>query len=218
VDQAVSEIRGVPASIREVPHEGEAWREWAERALAYRAQVHDRARDPKVRDEILLRCAADPCYEFLVVGCIFEPRPRANADGSLRPAGWYPWIPYGFQVDTIRWVEDAMNAIPGSADARLGRGDGVLEKARGMAGSWTFCGFVGNRWRHEDGFVAGMMSYKEDLVDKRHSTDSLFYKIKGYLGLDEKVPPFREMKVGNGTLRIPVRPPEWMVPEGFSPR
>jgi hypothetical protein len=214
----VSEIRGVPASIREVPHEGGAWREWAERALAYRTQVHDRARDPKVRDEIIARCAADPCYEFLVVGCIFEPRPRANPDGSIRPAGWYPWLPYGFQVDTIRWVEDAMNATPGSADARLGRGDGVLEKARGMAGSWTFCGFVGNRWRHEDGFVAGMMSYKEDLVDKRYSTDSLFYKIKGYLGLDEKVPLFREMAVGGGTLRVPIRPPEWTVPEGFSPR
>lgn len=212
------EIVGLPAPIRVVPTEPGAWRAWAEKALAYRVYANDRAaRDLGARNDLIAACAADPLHEFLVVGCIFEPRDRVNADGTPRPPGWYPWIPYHFQGAFVRFIEAMMAASPGTPEARLGRGDGIAEKARGMAGSWTVCGYAGNRWRHADGFVTGMMSYKEDLVDKRHSTDSLFYKTKGYLGLDDKVPAWREMRVGDRLVKVPVRPPSWMVPDGFNP-
>lgn len=215
----VREIAGLRANIRVVPEEPEAWREWVPKALAFRAYQQDRClKDNGARDDSLALCAEDPLYEFLVFGCVFEPRERVNADGEVRPPGWYPWIPYPFQVDLVRWIEQTMAASPGTPAARLGRGDGLAEKARGMTGSWTFCGYIGNRWRHLDGFVGGMMSYKEDLVDKRFSTDSLFFKLKGYLGLDNKILETRKMRVGTTTLDIPVKPPAWLIPDGYSPR
>lgn len=210
------EIAGLPAAVRDVPAEATAWKEWVPKALAYRTLMADRClTDMGAREEAADACAADPLYEMLVFGCIFEPRPRMLADGAMREAGWYPWIPYPFQVRFVRWIEDILAAHPGTPEAKLGRGDGISEKARGMAGSWTFCGVFANRWRWADGFVGGMMSYKEDLVDELHSTDSLFYKVRGYLGLDKKIAPVREMKVGASSIAVPVRPPDWLVPPGI---
>lgn len=207
------EIAGLPAAIRVVPEEHGAWKEWAPKALAFRALAQERARrDPGAREDALARCAEDALYEFLVYGCIFEPRPRVLEDGSLRESGWYPMVPYHFQALLERWIESVMAIHPGMPDALLGRGDGLVEKARGMAGSWTFCGVWANRWRWSEGFVGGMMSYKQELVDKIDATETLFYKMRGYLGLNKHVPSFREMNVGGMGLSIPVRPPDYLVP------
>lgn len=210
------EIAGLKANLREVPEAADQWlTEWVPKALAFRAYQQDRClRDTGARDDTMALCAEDPLYEFLVFGCVFEPRSRELSDGTVREAGWYPWIPYHFQGLLLRAIQEARAARPGTPAARLGRGDLVVEKARGMAGSWTFCGAFANRWRHADGYVGAMMSYKEDLVDKRFSTDALFYKIRGYLGLDERVPKTRIMRVGDTSIQVPIRPPEFLVPKG----
>ncbi len=213
------EIIGLPPNMCTIPVKAREFGEWSERALTYRAIIRERCeRDSEARKTVIAAAARDPLYDFLVFGCIFEPRDRLNTDGTLRKSGWYPWVPYEFQGRLIRWIQETMAAAPGTPAARLGRGDGVLEKARGMAGSWTFCGYIANQWRYSDGFVAGVMSYKEDLVEKTNSTDSLFYKIEGFLGLDQRVPEFRLMSMGGKQLEIPVRPPSWMIPEGYEQR
>lgn len=207
------EILGLPKGMRTIPNHAPDWETWRDRALVYRMQMRDLAdRDEGARKHLIEVATDDPLYDFVVFGATFEPRNRPD-----RPKGWYPLIPYAFQGELIRWIEDVIAADPRTPSALLGRGDGVLEKARGMAGTVTICGFLGNRWRFDDGFVGGVMSYKEDVVEKTMSTDTIFYKIEGYLGLDARVPEFRDLRVGADTELVPIRSPGWLIPEGYDP-
>lgn len=207
-------IEGLPESIRVVPDDPAGWAEWRDKALAWRVLTRDRIeRDKDARAAALALCADDCAYHAILFGATFEPRDRPG-----RPKGWWPLVPYEFQIRLIRWIDDVLAANPGTESALMGRGDGVLEKARGMAGSWTFCAYAATKWLHDDGFVAGFMSYKQDVVDQSNSTDTLFYKIEGYLGLDPRVPVSREMEIDGQTVTVPVRSPEWLIPEGYNPR
>lgn len=213
------EIAGLPAALRAIPEDRHAWLAWQQQALAYRVNVrreieHDHGR----RADVLHAAMHDPLYDWLVFGAVFEPRDRLNPDGTVRKKGWYPWIPYPFQGKMLRWIEQVMSVVPGSSEALLGRGDGILEKPRGMTWSWTLCGYVGTKWKYDDdGFVAGVMSYNQDMVEKTNSTDTLFFKIEGFLGLDKRVPEWRRLRVGAAEVDVPIRSPAWLVPAGYEP-
>jgi hypothetical protein len=212
------EILSLPSAIRTVPEDPENWFKWRDDALAHRVSFRAKCeKDQGARAFAVSAAAADPVYDFLMFGAIFEPRDRLNPDGTLRPKGWYPWIPYHFQVEMARTIEHVMGILPGSAEALLGRGDLVIEKARGMAGSWTVAGVVANHWKYDDGFVAAFSSYRADEVDKTNSTNTLFFKVEGYLGLDKRVHEFKPMRVGDAELLVPLRSPAWMVPAGYAP-
>ncbi len=212
------EIPGLPAALRTVPADPAAWRTWGERILDYRVTVRGKCEhDMGARAQVLHFADLDPLYDALVFGVVFEPRDRVNADGTLRAKGWYPFIPYEFQSRLMRWIQGVMTILPGSPEALLGRGDGILEKARGMAGSWTFCAHIGNRFKFDDGYIAGLMSYRVDEVDKTNSTNTLFAKVEGYLGLDRRVAPIKRMRIGAAEVEVPLRSPDWMVPTGYAP-
>lgn len=214
----MSFIPALPGSLATVPTELEAWEEWRSKIIGLRTVLRERAEvDYGARQELIDEATHDPVMDLILFGAIFEPRERFY-DNGLRKPKWMPWIPYSFQVDLYRWIEQFMSVAPGSPESLMGRGDGILEKARGMSGSWSFCGYIGNRWKYDDGFVAGMMSYKEDLVEKTNSTDSLFFKLESYLGLNNDVPEFIDLPVGNTTLKVPTRSPEWLIPKGFNHR
>lgn len=205
-------IPGLPESMQEVPNTRREWEAWRDRVLIYRTLIRGLIEtDEQARADVLRLCSEDPAYEFCVFGVVFEPRDR-----EVR--GWLPMIPYHFQVKIVRFIQEVMSVKTGSPEWVKGRGDGVIEKARDMSGSWTVCGFYGNRWRHDHDFVGGLMSYAEHLVKAANATDTLFYKIEGYLGLDDRVQPFRAMTIAGREVQVPLRPPAWLIPDGFNPR
>lgn len=207
----MAEILALPKGMRTIPVDAKGFTDWVDKAMAYRCKVRDDCEaDEGARADALAMAADDPAYDFLVFGAVFEPRDRPN-----RPKGWYPWIPYEFQVRLLRWIQDVYAVIPGTEAAKLGRGDGVLEKGRDMAGSWTFCGFMAHQWKYDDGFAGGLMSYNQDAVEKGNSTGTLFHKVEGYLGLDVRVPEYRPLIVDGAEVQVPIRSPLWMIPEGY---
>ena len=210
----MAEILGLPKNLRVVPEDAEGWMAWRDQVILYRLLIRDECeRDENVRAEVLRQAAADPAYDMCIFGAVFEPRDRID-----RPMGWRLMIPFHFQVNLLRWIDEIMAVQSGSESARLGRGDGILEKSRDMAGSWTCIWWAANRWKFSDGFLCGFMSYKEELVDKADDPASLFYKLEGCLGLDPRVPAYDEVTIAGNVFQVPLRAPDWLVPEGFDPR
>jgi hypothetical protein len=205
-------IPGLPPALAHVPDTLAAWEAWRDMVLAYRVLIREQAdADETVRAEVSRLCAADAAYEMCVMGCVYEPRERVD-----RPAGWRPMIPYAFQVTVLRFIDEVYAAMPGTPGALLGRGDGVIEKARGMAGSWTVCAWAAHAWRHKPAVAIGLMSYKEDLVESADNPDALFYKVEGYLGISDKVPETIAMELDGEEIAVPMRAPAWHLPKGFS--
>lgn len=201
-----------------MPVEREAWAQWRDRVLVWRAGLLlDAEEHPDQRPAVLQLAAGDPLVFLCLFGCVLEPRDRMDIRGHVVPRGWLPAVPFPFQARLIRWFERLLAVLPGSPEAALGRGDGIVEKARGMAFSWTFAAYLAYKWLFDDNFLAGVMSYKEELVERRHSTDTIFFKIEANLGIDPRVPAFRELRVGAEPMPVPIRPPEWLIPTGFDP-
>lgn len=211
-------IRGLPAHLATVPDDTIDWLRWREKALAFRELCHRMCDDdPEQRAGIIALAAQDPAFFTLVFGCILEPRDitdyRVNDDGELvsfrKPRGWYPWIPYGFQIETIRFIEGCVSR----QDDPTGKGDGVVEKSRDMGATWNFCLYVSHQWLFADDFIAGLFSRKEDLVDSNDPA-SMFYRIESLLGLNPKVP---ETTYAPGTIfdGARVRIPDYLIPAGY---
>lgn len=127
----------------------------------------------------------------------------------IKPAGWYPWIPFGFQVGIHRKLEEITRKIGDP----MGRSDLIIEKSRDMGATWVICHRVAWKWRYHDNYVAGLFSRKEDMVDSKDSR-SMFYRIESLLGLNPKLP---EWSYAPGTVwhGHPVRVPDWMIPAGY---
>jgi hypothetical protein len=207
----VAVIAGLPEHLRVVPDTLTEWEVWRDKALAFRTILRAHAEaDESVRDAVLAQCAADAAYEMLVFGVVFEPRDRPE-----RPSGWYPMIPYHFQVNMLRWIDEVAGVMTGTESARLGRGDGVIEKARGMAWSWTICAWGAHQWRHKDGRIIGYMSYKEDVVDKTDDPASLFFKLEACLGVNDRVPAYWRTTINGQDVAVPMRAPSWLLPPGY---
>lgn len=173
-------ITGLPESLMTVPDDPLAWAEWKIRVSAYRENVRRQIIQDKtgkiaaVHHELSRR---DNAYWITMFGIILEPR-----DLYGEPPGWKRWIPFAFQVRLLRWI-DWVNS-----HEDLGRGDGVAEKSREMGVSWTYCGYMAHKFSYEQVFVGGFVSRNEEAVEKKGDTDSLFYKLRAILGLEEGVP------------------------------
>lgn len=190
-------VPGLPEHLRVVPDQLTEWLVWKHRTSAYREDVRRRCTGDtpaaaRERATELALCADDPAYFLIMYGVVFEPRKQGD-----RKPGWYRWMLYASQVQTIRAIQYSMST------EELGRGDLVIEKSREMGISWLVCGWVAHQFLFADNFVAGLISRVADKVDKAGDPDTLFYKIRANLGLLDQVPPH---------LRLPV----WMRPKGFT--
>jgi hypothetical protein len=207
-------IPGLPAQLGAIPNDPTRWKMWRDRVLRVRVELRRNAEaDPEARAK-LLAGIADPLYFMTLFGVHFEPRDRPG-----RPKGWYPSVPMPFQGRLVRWIEAVLAIMPESEEGLKGRADGVLEKARGMTGTYTFLQFITARWLADEGASFGVASYKGDAVDKTNAPGTLFYKIRANLGLIEAVPSQRFLTLADGSeILCPLKAPEWLLPPGFKKR
>lgn len=209
-------LRGLPPHLARLPMERDAWAAWRDDVMLWRAGMLVQAeRDRALRQELLALAREDVLTGLCLFGCVFEPRDRLDVRGHIVAKGWLPLIPFPFQAVLVRWLARVCAVLPGSPEAQKGRGDGVVEKARGMAFSWTVCAYLAQRWLFDHDFLAGVMSYKEDLVDRTGATDTLFFKVRANIGVESRVPAFRPLMVHGERLSVPIRPPSWLIPKGW---
>lgn len=217
-----AEIPFLPANLRRVPEDRHGWLRWRSAVLAHRTLVHRRCETDREFQAVQYEMAArDPEYWRVMFGVLYEPRTTTDLmldeNGEevsfIKPQGWYPWIPFHFQVLAGRWIQDVKSR---NMDT-LGRGDGVMEKSREMGASWEFCKESGHDYLFADNMTIGMLSRKEDMVDAPEDSRSLFFKIRALVGIYDKVP---DTSYAPGTLwdGVPLRLPVWMRPVGFESR
>lgn len=195
---------------------------WRTGVLAWRDVVHeDCQRDPELAALHYHLAAEDTAY-FMVMFCpIYESRATPDYEWDedkqewviyLKPAGWYPWVPFHFQVEMIRWIE-RVKSLSQITDV-TGKGDGVVEKSREMGASWIFCLVAAHDFLFGNNQDIGLVSYAEYVVDNAHDPKSLFFKIRALIGVYDKVP---KTSHAPGTLwhDLPVRVPSFMAPAGY---
>lgn len=85
--------------------------------------------------------------------------------------GWaLPFLPYEFQVDAIKWLEDLIF---------IERRSGLIEKSRDMGFSWVISSLLYKHWQHGDGsFQALVGSMTIDDTDVIGNPSTIFEKIR----------------------------------------
>tara|TARA_R110000751_G_scaffold486_2_gene1747 strand:+ start:861 stop:2534 length:1674 start_codon:yes stop_codon:yes gene_type:complete len=96
-------------------------------------------------------------------GMTYEPR---NVERGL-PAE-IPFVPFDRQIEFLQWLTQRWEAGEG----------GLVEKSRDMGVTWLAVGWSVSMWLFRPGFAAGFGSRKEELVDKKGDTKSIFEKIR----------------------------------------
>lgn len=217
---SVTTIPSLPDPLQTVPADRDGWLHWRTRVLAWREIVQRECRSDPARAALHERLAADDPAYFLTMFCpIYEPRETIDfefVDGEWvpfeKPAGWYPWIPFHFQVDMLRWIVK-VKTTSRLAD-KTGKSDGVCEKSREMGASWLFCLVAAHDFLFGNNQEIGFVSYKEEVVDKGDDSRSLFYKLRALIGIYPKVP---EKAFAPDTFwhELDVRLPSFLSPGGF---
>ena len=209
-----------PFNLDIVPDDRLGWLRWRQQVLKVRKLLRNRAdNDTKSRQQLVQLVAKDPAFYLIIYGMILEPRsvidtwlPDPDSDTEVpftRPKGWYPWVPYHFQVDLLRTIDETLSL----EDDLSGKGDMVLEKSRDMGATWTFCAKVAHDWLFGEDVYIGLYSRKEDYVDS-DNPNSMFFKIEALTGIYKKIPPTTHAP---GTIfhGMPVRLPDYLRPHGF---
>ena len=214
----VTRIPGFPPDIEIVPDTKREYIEWRDKVLAFRELCHRMCEhEGPQRDGIMALAANSKAFWLCVFGVVLNPKGGTdliiNEDDEIEeikvPRGWYPFIMYPFQVDTINWHDRIMDID----DDETGKADGVCEKSRDMGLTWIFVGIAAHQWIFADDYLCMFLSYKEEMVDGP-SPKAMFYKLRALLGLNTRVPtichaphtPYHGAK-----LRLP----KWMIPSGF---
>ena len=192
--QIEATIPGLPEQLRVVPIDPNKWRMWNMSVRAYREKRRrECARDLRQQAIEYEKCRRDPCYFTIMFGVIFEAR---SVEGT--PPSWKPFILFHFQVQMIRSLEHMMTLT------ERGRGDMIWEKSRDMGATNVICAFAVHHFIFEKVFICGFISRNFDAVYKRNSSDTIFYKITAFLGIEDAVP---------AELRLP----KFLQPRGFDP-
>ena len=157
------------------------WEQWRRQVLDHRMMVlretdgkHPEHRQNRRREAE--RCRADHLYLAAVYGTIYEAREDAysDQDRTLGGAGYLPFVPYPFQCDTWKWLDDR---YAGKGDD----GDGLIVKSRTMGLSNVVCFWITARWMIDTPFQARVASRVEALVDAMGDPDALFWKIDTFI-------------------------------------
>lgn len=99
-------------------------------------------------------------------GMTFEPR---NVEKGLLST--IPLMLWPKQVEFLQWMH-----------ARWQSGErGLCEKSRDCGVTWLAVGYAVSQFLFEDGFTTGFGSRKEELVDKRGDSKSIFEKVRFFL-------------------------------------
>lgn len=173
-------IPALPFHLREVPDvldryddvAREKWNAWREAMLAYRELVHrEMAKSEPYQRAIDALCAEDPAYAMVIYATVFEPRARKGRGGAT------PFVPFGWQVALIRWIEDKL---------KEDMSDGYVSKARGLGATWVFCWMALHGWLWKVPFDSLLVSRNAEQVDRKGDKKSMFWKVEFLL---ENMPP-----------------------------
>lgn len=99
-------------------------------------------------------------------GMTFEPR---NVERGLIAS--IPFVLWPKQKEFLEWLYGKWR----------GQERGLVEKSRDCGVTWLSVGFAVSMWCFEDGFTTGFGSRKEELVDKRGDSKSIFEKIRFFI-------------------------------------
>lgn len=177
-------IPALPEHLRDVPdirERGDSstlarWLAWKQAILAYRELVRRECEtDAQYQRAIDRECAADPAYALIIYGMIYEPRTRKGRGGNQ------PFIPFGWQVELIRWFEAHM-------DEEMS--DGYISKARGLGATWIFCWIAIHGWLWRSPFDSLLVSRNAEQVDRKFDKKAMFTKIQFFMDhLPERLLP-----------------------------
>jgi hypothetical protein len=160
----------------------QSWRLWSEELRRYRVtRQMECDEDDVIRAIEMRKCSEHPAYWLAVWGWIYEPRAQREETDER------PFLPYGFQIDTLNFFLKTLNERGAAAD-------GIISKSRDMGASWLMCAFALWGWIFKKPWQVRLISRNQDLVDNK-SSDSLFWKLDF----------------------LWQRLPNWMMPEGFDP-
>lgn len=134
-------------------------------------------RSPSKRDLYRDMCRRDALFWMAAYCWVLEPRSDIAEDGKI------PFVPYNFQLWGVRALERSID---------LHR-DLLLAKSRDMGATWLCLFTIQHRWMFRY-ITALLASRKQQLVDLRGDTDSLFEKLRVNLR----------------------RQPTWLLPAGFN--
>lgn len=141
--------------------------------LDYRRRTLLWARESKSNQAALMHACKEDMLYFINVFCwLYEPRP-SDLDGTS--SHFIPFISYEYQDRALTEMHDAM-----------GVSDVGLEKSRDLGATWMFLTLFFYHWLFKSGSSLGLMSRKEDLVDKPGNKDTLFWKIDFLLNGEAK--------------------------------
>jgi len=122
-------------------------------------------------------------------GMTFEPR---NIEKGLVPN--IPFVLWDKQVEYLKWLY-----------AKWQSGErGLVEKSRDCGVTWLSVGLSVSMWCFEDGFTTGFGSRKEELVDKRGDSKSIFEKIRFFIDNlpEEFIPVGYQSRTCSAHMRI----------------
>lgn len=135
--------------------------------FAQRAQRLERLRnDPDLLAAVKVHYRSNPWDFINDWGMTFEPR---NIERGLLPA--IPFVLWPKQIEYLQWLYGMWRKAE----------RGLVEKSRDCGVSWLSVGFAVAMWRFEDGFTAGFGSRKEELVDRRGDSKSIFEKVRFFI-------------------------------------
>lgn len=137
--------------------------EWSQTRLQVITQFET---DIAYRACVLVLCKEDPIYFFQHFLWTYDPR-------LLEGRQVVPFIPYDYQEELIRWMEEAITSTQGQA----AKENLLIEKSRDMGASWTVLGFLLWRWLFK-GSSFLIISRKEEEVDKKGDLDTPFEKLR----------------------------------------
>jgi hypothetical protein len=154
----------------------EEYAQWYRELRRYRAErwllIDD---NPALQEIEKEKCRRDPLY-FIAVYCfVYEVREDQGAGSSFVPA-----IPFAFQYDLIRWMQQRMRARGAGAN-------GAISKSRDMGATWFCVLFVLHQFLFAEPFSAKLISRREDLVDDPGNMDSMMERIAANM---EHIPSF----------------------------
>ena len=197
----MAQIPALPPHLRDVPDVLERhdtvmqakWIAWREACLAYRELVHrEMAKSVAYQEAIDSLCADDPAYAMIIYATVYEPRLRKGRGGVT------PFIPFGWQVTLIRWIEGKL-----AEDMA----DGYVSKARGLGATWIFCWIALHGWLWRHPFDSLLVSRNAEQVDRRGDKKSMFWKVDFLLNnLPKRLVPDGYDPNFHRTVRLMVNP------------
>jgi len=158
--------------------------------FAARARLLKKIRsDPALLTALKVHYATNPWDFVSDWGMTFDPR---NIEKDLIPS--MPFVLWEKQRDYLHWLYDKW---------RSGE-RGLAEKSRDCGVTWLSVGFAVSMWCFVPGFTTGFGSRKEELVDKRGDSKSIFEKVRFFIENIpiEFMPPSYDPRTCSAHMRI----------------